>query len=205
MIPIPTAAPDETDMNLNDPLDSGGPVQTGRAAPTRLSMGWAAWLRDLLIAVTVALVIVLFLYQPVRVEGYSMMPRLQNDERLFVNKFAFHFEPVRRGDVVVFWYPRDTRLSFIKRIIGVPGDRVAIREGIVYVNGIRLREPYVLPRYRDHGSYPSIIVPAGGYYVLGDHRNSSNDSRMWGFVPAQNIYGKAVFAYWPMDDFGLVH
>lgn len=170
----------------------------------RQSMGWAAWLRDLIIAVAVALIFVLFLYQPVRVEGFSMMPRLQNDERLFVNKFAFHFESVQRGDVVVFWYPRDTRISFIKRVIGVPGDQVAIRNGIVYVNGLRLREPYVLPRFRDHWNYPAVTVPPDQYYVLGDHRNSSNDSRMWGFVPAQNIYGKAVFAYWPMDDIGLV-
>lgn len=168
------------------------------------SMGWAVWLRDLFIAMTVALIIVLFLYQPVRVEGFSMMPRLQNDERLFVNKFAFHFEPVQRGDVVVFWYPRDPRISFIKRVIGLPGDQVAIRNGSVYVNGVRLREPYVLPRFRDHWNYPAITVPPDEYYVLGDHRNSSNDSRMWGFVPARNIYGKAVFAYWPMDDFGLV-
>src|SRR5579872_4629075 len=103
------------DMNLSD--------ESTRSS--RLTMGWTIWLRDLMIAVTVAMIIVLFLYQPVRVDGYSMMPRLQNDERLFVNKYAFHFEPIRRGDVVVFWYPRDPRLSFIKRVIGFPGARVA--------------------------------------------------------------------------------
>lgn len=174
------------------------------AAPGWALFGWR-WFRDVILAGLIALVFVLFLYQPVRVEGFSMMPRLENNERIFINKFIYNFEDIHRGDVVVFWYPLDTSKSFIKRVIGLPGDRVQIVQGKVYVNGRRLVEPYVLPRYRDPWSYPEVVVPAHHYFVLGDHRNSSNDSRSWGCLDRDFIYGKASFAYWPMDRVGLVH
>lgn len=178
-------------------------------APSAEASRWVLfswrWFRDLLLATIFALVFVLFLYQPVRVEGFSMMPRLQNNERIFINKFVYDFESIQRGDVVVFWYPLDPSKSFIKRVIGLPGDSIQIVNGVVYVNGRRMIEPYVLPRYRDHWSYPEIVVPAHHYFVLGDHRNSSNDSRSWGCLDRRYIYGKASFAYWPMDRVGLVH
>lgn len=174
------------------------------AAPGWALFGWR-WFRDVILAGLIALLFVLFLYQPVRVEGFSMMPRLENNERIFINKFIYNFEEIHRGDVVVFWYPLDTSKSFIKRVIGLPGDRVQIVHGRVYVNGRRLVEPYVLPRYRDPWSYPEVVVPAHHYFVLGDHRNSSNDSRSWGCLDRDFIYGKASFAYWPMDRLGLVH
>lgn len=180
------------------------PLPSAPAAPGWALFGWR-WFRDVILAGLIALVFVLFLYQPVRVEGFSMMPRLENNERIFINKFIYNFEDIHRGDVVVFWYPLDTSKSFIKRVIGVPGDRVQIVQGKVYVNGRRLVEPYVLPRYRDPWSYPEVVVPAHHYFVLGDHRNSSNDSRSWGCLDRDFIYGKASFAYWPMDRVGLVH
>jgi signal peptidase I len=160
--------------------------------------------RDGAISAAIALIFVLFLYQPVKVEGYSMMPRLENSERIFINKFAYRFENIERGDVVVFWYPLDPAKSFIKRVIAVGGDRVKIVDGVVYLNGEKLDEPYVVTTYRDHANFPEIVVPPHHYFVLGDHRNSSNDSRSWGCVGRRYIYGKAVFAYWPMDRLGLV-
>ncbi|MGH9394559.1 MAG: signal peptidase I [Terriglobales bacterium] len=167
--------------------------------------GAAGWAMNLALAVIIALGLVLFVLQPVRVQGYSMMPRLHNNERLFVDKLALNFEPLRRGDVVVFHYPRDPAQSFIKRIIGLPGEQVAIWGGVVYINGARLSEPYVPARFQDYNDFAAVRVPAGKFFVMGDHRNSSNDSRYWGCLPQDDIFGRAVFAYWPMNQLGLVH
>lgn len=163
------------------------------------------WLRDLLVASVMAAVIVLFLYQPVRVEGVSMLPRIQDQERIFVNKFIYRVKPIQRGDVIVFWYPMDTHRSFIKRVIGLPGETVQIRDGKVYVNDRELRENYVPRQFEALESTPPVPVTPEHYYVLGDHRNSSNDSRFWGLVPRENIYGKAVLRYWPPEKFGWIH
>jgi len=160
------------------------------------------WTRDLLIAIGLALVIIVFLYQPVKVEGTSMAPLLSDQERIFINKFVYRFEPIERGDVVVFWYPLDRSKSFIKRVVGLPGEEVEIRQGIVYVNGIALQEPYVPPQYEDLSDFGPTRVARDSYFVMGDHRISSNDSRVFGPVPSRFIYGRAVFAYWPVDHFG---
>ena len=162
------------------------------------------WTRDLLIAIGLALVIIVFLYQPVKVEGTSMAPLLSDQERIFINKFVYRFESIHRGDVVVFWYPLDRSKSFIKRVVGLPEDTVEIRDGKVYLNGKALTEPYVPPESVDLGTLAPIHVPDGEYFVMGDHRTSSNDSRIFGPVPRQFIYGKAVFAYWPVDHFGSI-
>jgi signal peptidase I len=162
----------------------------------------AVWLRDLLISLAISAFIIIFLYQPVKVEGTSMMPSLDDQERIFVNKFVYRLEPIQRGDIVVFKYPRDPSKSYIKRVIGVAGDHVQIVDGQVYVNGQRLDEDYVPPAYSDDRSYPDLIVPGNSYFVLGDHRSMSNDSRDFGPVRDSYIYGKAVFGYWPMDKLG---
>lgn len=162
------------------------------------------WLKDILLAVVIAFLMVVFLYQPVKVEGTSMQPELLDQERIFVNKFVYHFEEIHRGDIVVFWYPKDPIKSFIKRVLGVPGDVVSIREGQVYINGQLVEERYVPRGYQDVDSYPAVRVREGHYYVLGDHRNASNDSRSWGLVPRKYIYGKAVFRYWPVDKAGFL-
>jgi signal peptidase I len=160
------------------------------------------WTRDLLIAIGLALVIIVFLYQPVKVEGTSMAPLLSDQERIFINKFVYRFEDIHRGDVVVFWYPLDRSKSFIKRVIGLPGETVDIRHGMLYVNSQLIPEPYVPPQYADVTDFGPIKVPKDSYFVMGDHRISSNDSRVFGPVASQFIYGRAVFAYWPVDHFG---
>jgi signal peptidase I len=160
------------------------------------------WTRDLLIAIGLALVIIVFLYQPVKVEGTSMAPLLSDQERIFINKFVYRFEPISRGDVVVFWYPLDRSKSFIKRVVGLPGETVEIRHGILYVNGVQIPEPYVPPQYADVSDFGPLTVSRGSYFVMGDHRISSNDSRVFGAVSSQYIYGRAVFAYWPVEHFG---
>jgi len=163
------------------------------------------WTRDIFFAALAAILIVVFVVQPVKVEGTSMQPRLLDQERIFVNKFIYHFSSIERSDIVVFWYPKDPTKSFIKRVIGLPGESVEIRSGIVYLNGKPLLEPYVTPEYFDYASYAPQVVQPGTYYVLGDHRNSSNDSRHWGPVPAENVFGKAVFRYWPVSKLGLIN
>src|SRR5436190_4027527 len=170
--------------------------------PQSLKREIRVWTRDLLIAIGLALVIIVFLYQPVKVEGTSMAPLLSDQERIFINKFVYRFEPIERGDVVVFWYPLDRSKSFIKRVVGLPGETVEIRRGALYVDGKNIPEPYVPAQYEDLSDFGPVRVPKDSYFVMGDHRVSSNDSRVFGPVESQFIYGRAVFAYWPVDHFG---
>ncbi|MGC1618409.1 MAG: signal peptidase I [Candidatus Acidiferrum sp.] len=191
----------------NQPLSPSVP-ETPPPAPQpshSLSNEVRIWTRDLLIAIGLALVIIVFLYQPVKVEGTSMAPLLSDQERIFINKFVYRFEPIERGDVVVFWYPLDRSKSFIKRIIGLPGEKVEIHQGVVYVNGRAIQEPYVPAQYEDLSDFGPIRVPRASYFVMGDHRISSNDSRVFGPVASKYIYGRAVFAYWPVDHFGSLY
>ncbi len=188
------------------PAPSGEPV----APPAgRGILGALAWVRDLAFSILIAVVLIVFIYQPVKVEGTSMEPGLADNERIFINKFTYKLNlgDVRRGDTVVFWFPLDTSKSYIKRVVGLPGDRIRINHGQVYVNGAPLNEDYVAAANRDATTWADgqeITVPANDYFVLGDHRNSSSDSRAWGWVPRDNIYGKAVFVYWPLDRMGRV-
>jgi signal peptidase I len=162
----------------------------------------AVWLRDLIISLAISAFIIVFLYQPVKVEGTSMMPSLDDQERIFVNKFVYRWEPIERGDIVVFRYPRDPSKSYIKRVIGVPGDRIRIDSGQVYVNDEPIDEDYVPPAYADERSYAESVVPPRTYFMLGDHRSMSQDSRDFGPVKEGLIFGKAVFGYWPMEKLG---
>lgn len=161
-------------------------------------------LRDVAFSVLIAVVLIVFLYQPVKVEGTSMMPALTDQERIFINKFTYRFGigSIERGDMVVFWFPMDRSKSYIKRVIGLPGDAIEVDNGTVVVNGKPLVERYVPEAYRDHQSMALVTVPTDNYFVLGDHRRSSNDSRAWGMVDRKYIYGKAVFVYWPWEKMG---
>src|SRR5881227_2491971 len=128
-----------------------------------------SWVRDLCISILISLFIILFVYQPVKVEGGSMEPGLEDQERIFINKLAYRLEDIKRGDIVVFRYPRDPRKSFIKRVIGLPGDRVRVTDGRVFLNGKLVSEPYVPQEYLDSRPTREFTVPADSYFVMGDH------------------------------------
>ena len=146
-----------------------------------------------------------FVVEGFEIQGSSMEPTLEENERLFVLKFAYRFDNVERGDVIVFLYPEDHSRRFIKRVIGLPGDTVEIRDGKVMVNGEKLREAYVNGDYfRPQEDISKVTVPADCYYVLGDHRSVSSDSRSGWFVPRKNIVGKAVLRFWPVTRFGTI-
>jgi len=187
---------------MHDGSHSGLSDTSGSASGPPLRRELRSWTRDLAIALGLAIVVMIFLYQPVKVEGTSMYPLLSDQERIFINKFVYRFEPIERGDVIVFWYPLDRSKSFIKRVVGLPGEVIEIRAGHVYINGEELADQYVPAGYLDGSNSASRRIPADSYFVMGDHRDSSNDSRVFGSVPRQFIYGKAVFAYWPVDHFG---
>lgn len=175
---------------------------SGNTSLPHLRRELRSWTRDLAVALGLALVIIVFLYQPVKVEGTSMAPLLSDQERIFINKFVYRFEPIERGDVVVFWYPLDRTKSFIKRVIALPGETIEIRSGHLYIDNKEWAEPYVPAIYLDGTSYGPRVIPSDEYFVMGDHRDSSNDSRVFGPISRQCIYGKAVFAYWPVNHFG---
>jgi signal peptidase I len=186
------------------PLVVAAPPGPRAGFPGRAMPVISVWLRDLVISLAISSFIIIFLYQPVKVEGTSMMPSLDDQERIFVNKFVYRLEPIERGDVIVFRYPRDPSKSFIKRVIGIAGDHIRIDNGQVFVNDRPLQEEYVAGMFTDERSLTELTVPARSYFVLGDHRSMSNDSRDFGPVNSKLIYGKAVFGYWPMDKMGRV-
>src|ERR1700678_2241970 len=144
------------EMDVTDP----SPVHDNKPIPSR-AMVLSVWLRDLIISLAISCFIIVFLYQPVKVEGTSMMPSLEDQERIFVNKFVYRLEPIQRGDIIVFRYPRDPSKSFIKRVIGLAGDRIRIDAGQVYVNGEPLDEDYVPSMYTDSRNFPHMVVPPG--------------------------------------------
>ncbi len=185
----------------NAPLAGVAPAAVSRPIPLRTLR---SWVRDLFFSIVVSSFIILFVYQPVKVEGGSMEPGLEDQERIFINKLVYRWENIGRGDIVVFRYPRDPQKSFIKRVIALPGDTIRISFGHVYVNGNTIEEPYVPEEFLDTRSYPETVLPANTYFVLGDHRSMSNDSREIGPIPRSHIYGKAVFGYWPMEKMGLL-
>src|ERR1017187_4957935 len=188
-----------------NPTPTPGPAEARAVSSVRTSI-WSAlsWVRDLAFSVLIAVILIVFIYQPVKVEGTSMMPTLTDQERIFINKFTYHFGlgSIERGDMVVFWFPLDPSKSYIKRVIGIPGDRVYIDAGQVVVNDRALVENYVPEGYPDRVSWEEHRIPPDADFGLGDHRSSSSDSRTWGFVKRDAIYGKAIFVYWPLKNIG---
>jgi signal peptidase I len=142
-----------------------------------------------------------FFFRLPQVSGFSMEPRVGAGEFVVIDTLSYRFGAVHRGDIVAFRHGASSE-AYLKRVIGLPGDRVSIRRGIVLIDGKPLAEPYV--RYRDNRSEPEVTVPAGAYYVLGDNRRNSDDSRDWGFVPTSAIIGKAWLAVWPPSKVGRV-
>jgi signal peptidase I len=172
--------------------------------PVKQKSGFWRFLLD--IVETIVLSVLLFagintVSARIRVDGFSMEPTLQNSEFVIVNKLAYKLGSPSIGDVIVFHYPVDPTQEFIKRVIGLPGDKVKVASGQVFVNGKALSEPYIASPPRYNGEW---VAPAGGLFVLGDNRNNSSDSHSWGAVPLGNIIGKAMFVYWPPDQWGFI-
>lgn len=194
--PFGTVHPDDdTDIQVQRPRD---------AARKHLWQESRLLFRDLIFALMLLALAMVFIVQPVKVEGTSMLPYLHDGERIFVNKLIYYDDyrwapKIYRGDIVVFWYPEDPSKSYIKRVIGLPGDTVEVNDGRVRVNGRDLDETYLDPELNRHPpSRPPVQVKSGYYFVMGDNRDNSSDSRIWGPVPKKYIYGKALFRYWPL-------
>ena len=197
-------------IDVNDDRD----IQVFRPEEASRRTLWAEGrllFRDLIFALMIAVLVVVFIVQPVKVEGTSMLPRLHDGERIFVNKLIYYDEyrwapKVDRGDIVVFWFPDDPSKSYIKRVVGLPGDTIEMREGVVRVNGTDLDESYLDPRFNvSPKTYAPVFVRANYYFVMGDNRDNSSDSRAWGLVPKKYVYGKALFRYWPLGSASVIH
>ena len=168
---------------------------------TTSSLGEEAkdWVISIVAAVVMALLIRTFIVELYIVDGPSMRPTLEHEQRLVVNKFIYRLRNPEKGEILIFKYPRDTSRDFIKRVIATGGDTIEIKEGRVYVNDQMLKEDYILEKTRTE--YPKVTVPEGTIFVMGDNRNNSDDSRFAdvGFVPLDLIKGKAVIVFWPLD------
>lgn len=154
-------------------------------------------IESLAIAVILAVVIRLFVFQPFYIPSGSMEPTLMTNDRIIVSKVGYRIHEPARGDVIVFRYPRNERQVFVKRLIGLPGDTVELKDSRLLINGQAMAEPY-LPAGLEFANFGPVDVPADTYFCLGDNRNLSNDSRVWGFMPDKNLIGKAVIVYWPL-------
>ena len=159
-----------------------------------------AWVKTLISAAVYAILIVTFGFQIARVEGLSMAPTLEDQDRLVVNKLVYRISDPRRGDIVMLYYPLNPEKSFVKRVIAEEGDTVRIVDGRVYVNDIPLKDDYVPSEYRSHDDWGPQVIPEGYYFVMGDHRNNSSDSRHWGMVPKKYIIGKVQLRWWPVPN-----
>jgi signal peptidase I len=174
----------------------------GASLSSRLIDEFVAWLKTLASAAVYATLIVTFGFQVARVEGQSMAPTLQDQDRLIVNKFAYLSaigEP-RVRDIVMLYYPSNPDKSFVKRVIASADQRVRIVDGKVYVNDAPVDDSFVPEQYRSHEDWGPEVVPPGYYFVMGDHRNNSSDSRHWGFVPKKYIIGRVQLRWWPVPD-----
>lgn len=166
-------------------------------------------LESIVVALAIFVVIYLFLYQPHQVKGASMEPNFHDGEYILTNKYEYRFSEPKRGDVVVFRSPQNPEVDFIKRIIGLPGDRVKLLDNHYYINDVLLDESYIAPElFTYHGNYlkdgQEITVPPNSYFVSGDNRPRSSDSREWGPISKQAIIGKSQLRYWPPDRFGIL-
>jgi signal peptidase I len=172
----------------------------GPSVWTRLGEELFTWFKTLASAAVYATLIVTFGFQVARVEGQSMAPTLEDQDRLIVNKAIYKLGEPRRGDIVMLWYPVDPDKSFVKRVIAEEGQKVRIVDGRVFVNDVQLDDAYVPSEYRGHDDWGPQVIPEGYYFVMGDHRNNSSDSRHWGPVPKKYIIGKVQLRWWPIRD-----
>lgn len=195
--------------------DDDRDVEVFRPVPEKPGRYWVAesarLIRDVFLILVVFVLLGVFAVQPVVVEGSSMLPQLHDGERLLVNKLVYYnirgvrWGHLERGDIVVFWYPKEPDKSYVKRIIGMPGETVEVRDGRVLINGTELEEAYLDDTHNQSLSPLSAKkVEPHHYFVMGDNRDNSSDSRYWGLVPEKYIYGKAFFRYWKPSNIGFV-
>jgi signal peptidase I len=196
------AATDDSDIEIND---------LRKRSRRGLWAEGARLVRDVFLILLVFVMFGVFFIQPVVVEGTSMLPQLHDGERLLVNKLVYYkirsvrWGHIERGDIVVFWFPNDPDKSYVKRVIGMPGESVEIRNGRVFINGVELNESYLDGAFNQSApSAPPRKVDEHHYFVMGDNRDNSSDSRYWGLVPEKYIYGKAFFRYWRPSDVGFI-
>jgi signal peptidase I len=183
---------------VSTPADGRVATDAGSLRMDRVVEELIAWLKTLASAAVYATLIVTFGFQVARVEGHSMAPTLSDQDRLIVNKLAYRIGEPHIGDIVMLYYPNDPNKSFVKRVIAEEGDQVRIVDGKVYRNDILLDDSFVPPDFRSHDDWGPQVIPEGYYFVMGDHRNNSSDSRHWGFVPKKYIIGKVQLRWWPM-------
>ena len=176
---------------------------TATSAPRSMTLGrigeeTLAWLKTLASAAVYATLIVTFGFQVARVEGQSMAPTLADQDRLIVNKLAYRLGEPHVGDIVMLYYPLNPNKSFVKRVIAEEGDQVRVVDGRVFRNDVPMDDTFVPTEYRSHDDWGPQVVPEGYYFVMGDHRNNSSDSRHWGWVPKKYIIGKVQLRWWPI-------
>jgi len=208
--PIHAPVPAHEAFHPADPVLGGADPAAGLPPDTRMTLDgtsvWlnrlgeelVAWLKTLASAAVYATLIVTFGFQVARVEGMSMAPTLQDQDRLIVNKLAYRLGDPKVGDIVMLYYPLKPEKSFVKRIIAEEGDQVRIVDGRVFRNDVPLDDSFVPPDYRSHDDWGPRVIDEGYYFVMGDHRNNSSDSRHWGLVPKKYIIGKVQLRWWPM-------
>jgi signal peptidase I len=212
--PVPdtaeTAIPLEATIPLEAPRPPLDPTPTSAAIPAAEADTDTIWVRagrevvagvkTLVSAAVYATLIVTFGFQVARVDGLSMAPTLEDHDRLIVNKLVYEIGDPRPGDIVMLYYPLNPEKMFVKRVIAKEGDTVRIVDGRVYVNDIPLHDDYVPEEFRSHDDWGPTVVQQGYYFVMGDHRNNSSDSRHWGPVPKKYIVGKVKVRWWPLQD-----
>jgi signal peptidase I len=197
---LPHEAPLQ-ELPSSDPAEFRAPALLPRERPStasRVGEELLAWLKTLASAAVYATLIVTFGFQVARVEGQSMAPTLADQDRLIVNKLAYRIGSPQVGDIVMLYYPLNPDKSFVKRVIAEEGDQIRIVGGRVYRNDVPINDDYVPTEFRSHDDYGPQVVPQGYYFVMGDHRNNSSDSRHWGFVPKKYIIGKVQLRWWPI-------
>jgi signal peptidase I len=183
-----------------DPRLAAGPAASAGIRLAQVQEELVAWVKTILSAAVYAVLIVTFGFQVARVEGQSMAPTLEDQDRLIVNKLVYRLGAPRRGDIVMLYYPINPDKSFVKRVIAEERDTVRIIDGRVYVNDVPMQDDYVPSEYRSHDDWGPQVIPDGYYFVMGDHRNNSSDSRHWGFVPKKYIIGKVQLRWWPVPN-----
>jgi signal peptidase I len=186
-------------------LETRPPAAAGATPLARVGEELLAWVKTLTSAAVYATLIVTFGFQVARVEGQSMAPTLQDQDRLIVNKLGYRLSDPQIGDIVMLYYPVDPDKSFVKRVVAGPGDVIRSVEGRVYRNDVPLPDDFIPPEYQSLDTWGPEEVPAGYYFVMGDHRNNSSDSRTWHYVPKKYIIGKVQIRWWPVNRARIFH